>query len=77
MLEEILFSRAGGARRESIAVWRCSDDHPPRRRRDEGAIDLTAKEVDLHLFDHGGSIAELVVEGAPTVVLRGSPEYTR
>ena len=39
-------------------------------------IDLTQNEVDLHLWDHGRSSAELTRPGAPTVRLSGSPEFT-
>jgi galactose mutarotase-like enzyme len=38
-------------------------------------IDLTAKEVDLHLLDHGSTSSELV-SPAGAVALRCSPEYT-
>ncbi|MBX3228499.1 MAG: galactose mutarotase [Labilithrix sp.] len=41
-----------------------------------GPIDLTAKEVDLHLVDHGSSTAVLELP-AGRVEVRGSPEYTR
>ena len=37
-------------------------------------IDLTRDEVDLHLWDHGRSSAELTRPGAPAVRLSGSPE---
>jgi len=39
-------------------------------------FDLTAEEVDLHLYDHGGASAELVTPGGK-VALRGSPELDR
>jgi galactose mutarotase-like enzyme len=39
-------------------------------------IDLTRNEVDLHLWDHGRSSAELTRPGAPAVRLSGSPEVT-
>jgi galactose mutarotase-like enzyme len=38
-------------------------------------IDLTQKEVDLHLLDHGSTESELVGPNG-TVTLRGSAEYT-
>ena len=38
-------------------------------------IDLTQKEVDLHLLDHGSTESELVAPGGG-VKLRGSAEYT-
>jgi galactose mutarotase-like enzyme len=41
----------------------------------EAPIDLTQKEVDLHLLDHGSTESELVGPGG-TVQLRGSAEYT-
>jgi galactose mutarotase-like enzyme len=41
-----------------------------------GPIDLTRKEVDLHLFDHGSARATLE-RGADTVVLSGDPEIRR
>jgi galactose mutarotase-like enzyme len=37
-------------------------------------LDLTAKEVDLHLHDHGSSEARLCIGDAPDITLRGSPE---
>jgi galactose mutarotase-like enzyme len=40
-----------------------------------GPIDLTQKEVDLHLLDHGSTESELAWSGG-TVKLRGSAEYT-
>ena len=40
-----------------------------------GPIDLTQKEVDLHLLDHGGAESSLIHPGG-TVTLRGSSEYT-
>lgn len=40
-----------------------------------GPIDLTQKEVDLHLLDHGSTESTLVFPGG-TVRLRGSAEYT-
>ena len=41
-----------------------------------GPIDLTAKEVDLHLVDHGASEAILVLDDA-RIVVRASPELQR
>lgn len=38
-------------------------------------IDLTQKEVDLHLLDHGSTESSLIHPGG-TVTLRGSAEYT-
>ncbi len=38
-------------------------------------IDLTQKEVDLHLLDHGAEPCSLVMPDA-TIVVRGSPEFT-
>ena len=43
----------------------------------EGGIDLTAKEVDLHLDGHGRSSAELEIEGQRAISLVGSAEYER
>ena len=40
-----------------------------------GPIDLTKKEVDLHLLDHGSTESSLITP-AGTVTLQGSPEYT-
>jgi galactose mutarotase-like enzyme len=40
-------------------------------------VDLTGREVDLHLIDHGSTSAALDVPGRPRVVVSGSPEYTR
>lgn len=42
-----------------------------------GPIDLTQKEVDLHLFDHGATEATLELGDGRRVVLRASPEYHR
>jgi galactose mutarotase-like enzyme len=42
-----------------------------------GPIDLTQKEVDLHLFDHGGTEATLDRGDGRRVVVRASPEYHR
>lgn len=41
-----------------------------------GPIDLTAKEVDLHLIDHGASEALLVLEDA-RIAVRGSDAFRR
>jgi len=38
-------------------------------------IDLTAKEVDLHLLDHGNASCTFELPGR-TIALRGSPEFT-
>lgn len=43
----------------------------------EDGIDLTKKEVDLHLIDHGAPSAVLDVVGRPRIVVSGSPDYTR
>jgi galactose mutarotase-like enzyme len=40
-------------------------------------FDLTAKEVDLHLLDHGSSDSELAWGDGTRLVLRASPEHTR
>lgn len=40
-------------------------------------IDLTAKEVDLHLVDHGGPEAELRLPDGARIVVAGSPELAR
>jgi galactose mutarotase-like enzyme len=42
-----------------------------------GPIDLTVKEVDLHLFDHGENEATLDLGDGARVVVRASPEYHR
>ena len=42
-----------------------------------GPIDLTQKEVDLHLFDHGSTEATLDLGDGHRVVVRASPEYHR
>ena len=39
-------------------------------------FDLTQKEVDMHLLDHGSSRATLTRPDGRTVELAGSPEYT-
>lgn len=40
-------------------------------------FDLTAKEVDLHLLDHGGSTSSLAWGDGARLDLRASPEHTR
>ena len=40
-------------------------------------FDLTAKEVDLHLLDHGSTESSLTVPGGTPVLVRGSAEFTR
>lgn len=42
-----------------------------------GPIDLTQKEVDLHLYDHGSTEAILDRGDGTRVIVRGSPEYHR
>ena len=42
-----------------------------------GPIDLTQKEVDLHLFDHGKNEATLDLGDGHRIVVRASPEYHR
>ena len=42
-----------------------------------GGFDLTAKEVDLHLLDHGGSESALDWADGAGLDLRASPEHTR
>ncbi len=42
-----------------------------------GEIDLTAREVDLHLVDHGGSEARLLLDGGASIVVRGSSPFAR
>jgi len=42
-----------------------------------GPIDLTQKEVDLHLVDHGGSEASLVLGGGERIVVSCSSEFHR
>jgi len=42
-----------------------------------GPIDLSAKEVDLHLFDHGADEATLHLADGARVVVRASPQYRR
>jgi galactose mutarotase-like enzyme len=42
-----------------------------------GSIDLAAKEVDLHLVDHGRSEASLELGDGGRVVVRGSPAFSR
>jgi galactose mutarotase-like enzyme len=41
-----------------------------------GPIDLTQKEVDLHLLDHGGTASTLSLPGGHAVDVRGSSDYT-
>ncbi len=42
-----------------------------------GPIDLTQREVDLHLVDHGESEASLVLADGRRVVVRADPAYRR
>jgi galactose mutarotase-like enzyme len=42
-----------------------------------GPIDLTQKEVDLHLFDHGKTEAVLDLADGAYIIVRASPEYHR
>lgn len=42
-----------------------------------GPIDLTQKEVDLHLLDHGATDATLDLGDGTRVIVRTSPEYHR
>lgn len=42
-----------------------------------GPIDLTAKEVDLHLADHGANEAVLVLADGARVIVRADPAYRR
>jgi galactose mutarotase-like enzyme len=50
-------------------------DNKEKREVAFAGFDLTAAEVDLHLHDHGGSEAALVL-GDATITLTGSPELT-
>jgi len=43
----------------------------------KGPIDLTQKEVDLHLVDHGANEAALELADGKRVIVRASPEYHR
>ena len=40
-------------------------------------FDLTAKEVDLHLLDHGSTESTLTLGDGSRLVIRASPEHTR
>jgi galactose mutarotase-like enzyme len=40
-------------------------------------FDLTAKEVDLHLLDHGSTDSELAWGDGSRLAIRASPEHTR
>ena len=42
-----------------------------------GPVDLTQKEVDLHLFDHQKNEASLDLADGSRVIVRASPEYHR
>lgn len=42
-----------------------------------GPIDLTQKEVDLHLYDHGENEATLHLGDGHRIIVRASPEYHR
>lgn len=55
---------------------RAFDNITKQERALNGPIDLTHKEVDLHLIDHGASEAALVLSGRH-IALRASPEFTR
>jgi len=50
-------------------------DNVTKKTIDLAGIDLTQKEVDLHLLDHGSTESSLIHPGG-TVTLRGSEEYT-
>lgn len=42
-----------------------------------GEVDLTQKEVDLHLYDHGRNEATLDLGDGRRIIVRASPEYHR
>ncbi|MFT3765410.1 MAG: galactose mutarotase [Minicystis sp.] len=50
-------------------------DNKDKREVPFGGFDLTAAEVDMHLHDHGGTEAALVMDDAE-IVVSGSPELT-
>jgi galactose mutarotase-like enzyme len=58
-------------------AMRAWDNFGKRRVDVTGPIDLTAEEVDLHLEDHGGSDASLVLADGARIVVRGSEEFGR
>jgi galactose mutarotase-like enzyme len=50
-------------------------DNAAKREIAFAGFDLSAAEVDLHLLDHGATLASLALDDL-TVVLRGSPDFT-
>lgn len=44
---------------------------------DDRGFDLTARELDLHLLDHGSTDSALSLADGSRIVVRGSPELTR
>ena len=65
-----------GAARISTAATRAFDNVTKHDIALTGPIDLTQKEVDLHLLDHGDTRSTLTLPGGHAVELRGSAEYT-
>ncbi len=64
-----------GAARISTTATRAFDNVTKRETPIDGPISLTAKEVDLHLLDHGARPCTLSWPGA-TITVRGSSEFT-
>jgi galactose mutarotase-like enzyme len=51
-------------------------DNAAKKRIDFKGFDLTSREVDMHLLDHGATECSLVVEGTRSIKVSGSAEYT-
>ena len=51
-------------------------DNVQKRQVPFGGFDLTQKEVDLHLLDHGSTGATLVLPGGAATTVSGSSEFT-
>ena len=64
-----------GAARITTAATRAFDNVQKRELAFEG-FDLTGKEVDMHLLDHGSSEATLVTADGATIAVTGSEAFT-
>lgn len=71
------FFVADGSKRETSVTTRATRafDNVTKQTIDIDSIDLTGREVDLHLIDHGSTTGELRSPQG-TIQLIGSPEYT-
>ena len=64
-----------GATKIGTTATRAFDNVTKKEVAIEGKIDLTKREVDLHLIDHGAQPCTLETPGGK-LIIRGSPEYT-